>query len=212
MLDINIFYILISFAIILASIVIHELAHGYASYFLGDDTAKLYNRLSLNPFKHLDPMLSFALPLFMLLVGGPIIGGARPVPVNARKLEYGDYGMALVALSGPLSNLVVAFLCFGLSVLFQDNDLAFGWLQLAVMVNLSLMLFNLIPIPPLDGSRVIYALLPLKGQEIFDQIERYGLIVIIVLLSLPATSSLLSAYLSNMMELIFGFFRMVFRV
>ncbi len=205
----NISQIIIYFGIVLVSIIIHEIAHGYASYFLGDDTAKLYNRLSLNPLKHLDPVLSFALPLIMIVLGGPIIGGAKPVPINSRKLRYGDYGMALVALSGPLSNFVLAFICYGLSVLLAGNPVAVLWLQLAVMVNLSLMLFNLLPIPPLDGSRVIYALLPLRAQEVFDRIEPYGLLIVIVLLS--AVPGFLSGYIGNTAELIYGFFQAVFR-
>ncbi len=104
--------------------IFHELAHGFMAYFLGDDTAKEEGRLTLNPLKHLDPLLSVALPLLLFMTGGPIFGGAKPVPVNSKNLKYGVWGMAMVAVAGPLMNFVIAFVAFWL-----DITLA-GWKRL----------------------------------------------------------------------------------
>lgn len=104
--------IIIAFMVILLSMMLHELAHGVVAYKLGDDTAKTEGRLTLNPLKHLDPVLSVAMPLILFLSGGPIFGGAKPVPINTRKLKHGVWGMALVAIAGPLTNFVLAFLVF----------------------------------------------------------------------------------------------------
>lgn len=165
--------------------VCHEVAHGYASYLLGDDTAKLHNRLSLNPFHHLDLFMSIILPLALALFGAPIFGGARPVLVNRRKLKYGDAGMAIVAISGPVVNLLLAILagaCLGLIKPVADSLLA-QVLTMIILVNLGFFLFNMIPIPPLDGSRILYALAPDFIQRLFDKIESFGvwLVFLIVL-------------------------------
>lgn len=100
--------ILIAFGVILLSMMLHELAHGYVAYLLGDETAKDEGRLTLNPFKHLDPVLSVAMPLLLFLSGGPIFGGAKPVPIDPKKLKHGVWGMAMVAIAGPLTNFVLA--------------------------------------------------------------------------------------------------------
>ena len=104
--------LLIMLVIILISMVLHELAHGVVAYLLGDTTAKDEGRLTLNPFKHLDPIISILVPLFMYMTGGPIFGGAKPVPVDSRRLKGGAWGMALVAIAGPLTNFILAFLAF----------------------------------------------------------------------------------------------------
>ena len=104
--------VIIVLAVILLSMMLHELAHGFVAYKLGDDTAKEDGRLTLNPLKHLDPWLSVAMPLILLLSGGPVFGGAKPVPVNSSKLKWGPWGMALVAIAGPLTNFLIAFVAF----------------------------------------------------------------------------------------------------
>ena len=108
----NILTIICIIVIILISMMLHELAHGVVAYLLGDDTAREEGRLTLNPLKHLDPFLSLILPLFLLISGGPVFGGAKPVPVNSRNLKYGVWGMALVAIAGPFTNFLLAFLAF----------------------------------------------------------------------------------------------------
>ena len=180
--------IVIVFSVVVFSMVIHELMHGLASYWLGDDTAKLQGRLSLNPLKHIDPVMTLLVPVLLYMAGGPIFGGAKPVPINTNKIKYGDYGLALVALAGPLSNLVLAFISFGiLTGLGADGGLLALILSLMVQVNLGFMIFNLLPIPPLDGSRIIYAIAPEFVQSVMRKIEPYGIVVVFLLISTFST-------------------------
>lgn len=180
-----------------ASMVLHELMHGLTAYWLGDDTAKLDGRLTLNPIKHIDPFLTILLPVVMLLTGGPIFGGAKPVPFNPNKVKGGEWGAALVAIAGPLTNLVLAFICYVVLALLQNSGVAIGWLQMifyyGTMVNLGFFAFNMIPIPPLDGSRVLYAVAPEGFQRAMDAVEQMGLLVIflIVLVASPVIGQLM---------------------
>lgn len=176
--------IIVIFVVILLSMMLHELAHGYVAYLLGDDTAKEEGRLTLNPLKHLDPMLSVAMPLLLFLSGGPIFGGAKPVPINTRNLKHGVWGMALVAIAGPATNFLLAFAAFLIGH-FTGWMYAGGLLELIfvemVYVNLGFGIFNLIPIPPLDGSRVLYAIAPDAVREFMACMERWGIIVVLIL-------------------------------
>ena len=157
-------------------------------YFLGDQTAKAEGRLSLNPIRHIDPFLTILLPLVLLMLGAPVFGGAKPVPFNPHKVRFGEWGVALVAIVGPLTNLVLAFTFFGIGVSLGFVD-KFGFspsligvmLQTFVFVNLGFFAFNMIPIPPLDGSRVLYALAPDFVRGFMRQVEQYGLVIIMVL-------------------------------
>ena len=176
---------------IVASTVLHELAHGGVAYLLGDTTARDNGRLSLNPLKHIDPYMSILVPVILYLLGGPVFGGAKPVPVDSRRLKGGAWGMALVAVCGPLANFLIAFGLFLIGCLIglfqgQGGELVMigqnGYLLMeAVMINLGFGIFNLIPIPPLDGSRVLYALAPDGAREVLEKAERYGMIVVLVL-------------------------------
>jgi len=193
--------------VILFSMVLHELAHGLVAYKLGDDTAKEDGRLTLNPFKHLDPWLSIAMPLLLLFSGGPIFGGAKPVPVNSGKLKHGPWGMALVAIAGPLTNFLIAFVAFLIG--FYSGALVLGGLageifSNLVMVNLGFGIFNLIPVPPLDGSRVLYALAPDPIRRLMDQIEPFG--IMIVLLFVVLGSGIVNRLMLGGMEGILNFF------
>lgn len=202
--------IAIYLAVVLVAVSVHESAHALASYLLGDDTAKLQNRISLNPLNHIDPFMSVLLPVMLMMMKLPAFGGAKPVVVNSRKIKYGDYGMALVALAGPLSNFLLAFVCFGLMTLAINLNNAF-WAEmmlLSVQVNLGFMLFNLLPIPPLDGSRVLYALVSDSAQEVMKNLERYGTIVILFLVII--FSDLIFMYVSQTGQLIMSFFRFLF--
>ncbi len=191
---------------ILLSIILHELAHGYVAYILGDETAKLKGRLSLNPIKHLDPFMSVILPMILLYIGAPVIGGAKPVPLDYKKIKYGDYGVALVSLAGPITNFILAFLFFGIFVL--TNNIIF--LQV-VKINLGLMFFNLIPIPPLDGSRLLYAFLPLKMKIFMMKVEQtLGIFLIILLVFFLNTY--ISEYTYVMNNFTINFLRMVFKI
>lgn len=171
-------------AILIMSVVLHEVSHGYAAYALGDSTAKYAGRLTLNPLKHLDIFGSVILPVFTYLTGGFIIGWAKPVPFNPYNLKNQKWGPAIVGASGPATNLLVA-LIFGATVRLNET-LAFlpvSFFQLAgliVLVNLTLAILNLIPIPPLDGSRLLSAFLPWRWQRIQYTLERYSFIFVLI--------------------------------
>ena len=184
----NFTVVIITLLVILVSMTIHEAMHAFMGYFLGDQTAKAEGRLSLNPIRHIDPFLTILLPLTLLVLGAPVFGGAKPVPFNPHKVRFGEWGVALVAIVGPLTNLVLAFTFFGIGVSLGFVD-KFGFspsligvtLQAFVFVNLGFFAFNVIPIPPLDGSRVLYTLAPDFVRNFMRQVEQYGLVIIMAL-------------------------------
>lgn len=180
----NIVTVIVVLVVILFSMVLHELAHGWVAYKLGDNTAKSEGRLTLNPLKHLDPVLSIAMPLVLMLTGGPVFGGAKPVPINTRNLKHGVWGMALVALAGPLTNFILAFAAFLLGhftgCLYAGGLLELVFLEL-IYINLGFGIFNLIPIPPLDGSRILYAIAPDGVREVMSRMENWGIMLVLAL-------------------------------
>lgn len=168
--------------VLVFSAIIHEYMHGFAAYRLGDNTAKDAGRLTINPFAHLDLFGSFLLPLMMILTNvGFVIGWAKPVPYNPHNLRDRKYGEAKVALAGPLSNLAVA-LIFGLILRFSPFlSLTFaGLLGVVIYINLLLMVFNLLPVPPLDGSKVLAAFLPDRLRIKYLSADRFGFILVIL--------------------------------
>jgi Zn-dependent protease len=193
---------------ILISMTLHEAMHAYTSYWLGDDTAKHMGRLTLNPLAHIDPFTTVLLPLLLVAVGAPPFGAAKPVPFNPTRIKYGEYGAALVGLAGPVTNLLLA-LVGGIIIQLFGNDLPiFGLYAVGVftLVNLSFFLFNIIPFPPLDGSRVLYAVAPDPVKDFMERIEgmgfaAIGLFFIIFYLFLAGPFSKL---LSMLMQLITG--------
>lgn len=198
----NIFLeVVVVLIIILFSMVLHELAHGLVAFWLGDTTAKEDGRLTLNLLKHLDPVLSIAMPLLLLLSGGPVFGGAKPVPVNSRNLKYGPWGMALVAIAGPLTNFLIAFVVFLIGYFtgaLLNAGVVGGIIVQIVMVNLGFGVFNLIPLPPLDGSRVLYAIAPDGIRAVMEKIEPYGIMIVLVLMMVASgvVSSLMTGAIS----------------
>jgi Zn-dependent protease len=198
-------------AIILVSMTFHEAMHAFVSYWLGDDTAKLQGRLTLNPIKHIDPFLTILLPLLLLIAGLPPFGGAKPVPFNPNRVRGGEWGAALVAIAGPLTNFVLAFIFFGISAVLQlDSTSTVGSiLNLAVQINLGFFIFNLLPIPPLDGSRVIYALAPEFIRRGMEAIERFGimLVFLIVLVASPFIGSIMGGAIEFFLNVFQGIFR-----
>ena len=195
--NIDIVSLAIVLGVILLSMTLHEAMHAFVGYWLGDDTAKREGRLTLNPIKHIDPFLTILLPLGLALVGAPIFGGAKPVPFNPDRLKWDEWGAALVALGGPLTNLVLAFISFGIWAIAGTPTDGIGAqvLTTAVTVNLGFFLFNILPIPPLDGSRVIYALAPEFIRSGMRYVERFGIIFVfaIVLIASPLISTLMVA-------------------
>ena len=179
--------VVIILCIVLVSVILHELSHGIVAYWLGDHTAKDAGRLTFNPIKHIDPYMSILVPVVLYILGAPVFGGAKPVPVDYRKLKWHEWGMALVAAAGPFTNFLLALVFF---LIGHFSGLIYGtggelWQFVfteIIYINLGFMIFNLIPIPPLDGSRVLYAISPDGFRAVLANIERYGIIIVYLLI------------------------------
>lgn len=210
--------IFIALIVILLSMTLHEAMHGFVAYWLGDDTARLQGRLTLNPIKHIDPFLTILLPIMLAIVGGPIFGGAKPVPFNPERLKYDEWGAALVAVAGPLTNFLIAFVAFGVATLSGVNiihglgslDFWPRFISLAVVVNLGFFVFNMIPIPPLDGSRVLYALAPDFVRRGMEAIEQFGIFVVFIIVI--AASSVIGQIMVAAIAAILDLFGKIFAV
>lgn len=172
--------ILIVIGVLAFSISVHESVHSIVAYFLGDSSSHDHGRFSLNPLQHIDPLTTIALPLVLLLAGGQPFAAAKPVQVNSAGLKWREVGMAIVAVVGPLSNLALALvLSFVFNSIAIDSELTNKILLYAIQINVGLGIFNLIPFPPLDGSRVLYAIAPDWLREIMNRIESFGFTAII---------------------------------
>lgn len=177
--------VIFSIAALIMSVVIHEVSHGYAALALGDPTARYAGRLTLNPLKHLDPIGSVLVPLVLSLIPPHIVfGWAKPVPVNPYNLKNGRWGEVLVSVAGPASNLFLAMV-FGLVIRFNGPlgflpDSFFGIAATVVFVNLLLAVFNLVPIPPLDGSKIMFGLLPERWSNLRNWLEGRAVILFLV--------------------------------
>ena len=184
----DIIILIFSAIVLIFSVVIHEVAHGAVANSLGDPTAKFAGRLTLNPLKHLDWIGSFFVPLTLLVLGSPILfGWAKPVPINPFNFRDQKYGQAKVALAGVAANFALA-LVFGTILRFWpeiSNSVSTGFYALAqeiVVINLILAVFNLIPIPPLDGSHVLFTFLPASQDDFKIFLQRYGFIFLLILI------------------------------
>lgn len=175
--------------IIIGSVILHELAHGVVAYWLGDHTAKDMGRLTFNPIKHIDPVMSIIVPVVLYIIGAPVFGGAKPVPINTRNIKWREWGLCLVAAAGPFSNFLVALVSFLIGhftgFLYGSSGavLEFIFSEL-VFINIGFMIFNLIPVPPLDGSRILYAISPDGFRKVLTAIEPYGFIIVYLLIFL----------------------------
>jgi Zn-dependent protease len=202
-------YISLVIIVVLLSMTLHEAMHAYTSNWLGDDTAKAQGRLTLNPIAHIDPFLTLALPVMLAILGLPIFGGAKPVPFNPMRVKYEEFGAALVGVAGPLTNLVIAFLLFAVYALLGTPGGFWGEaLLIGVAVNLGFFIFNMLPIPPLDGSRVLYALAPDSFRGVMETIERNGLIVVFAIVLL--FSSQIGQFILGVRGIILDIFAAIF--
>ncbi|MFI5270729.1 MAG: site-2 protease family protein [Candidatus Saccharimonadales bacterium] len=200
--------IVLFLASLLIAMVFHEVMHGFVAHMLGDTTAKDEGRLTLNPLKHIDLYTTILLPLVLLMVGLPPLLVAKPVPFNPERLKYEEFGTALVGIAGPLTNLLLAVIA---SLIFRAvhpvlGSLTYEALTIFVWINVGLFIFNLIPIPPLDGSRVLYAVAPEPVQEIMQRIEAFGFITVLafVLIAYQFFSGPLSNIISNLVGFLLG--------
>lgn len=177
------FIFIFQIIVLLFSVVVHEVSHGLMALELGDHTARLAGRLTLNPIKHLDPFGSVILPIILAIIpGGIVFGWAKPVPYNPYNLKDPKKGGALIAAAGPLSNLALAFIFSIAYRLGLGMTPAAPLIEVIIIINIVLAIFNIIPIPPLDGSKILFWLLP-RGTENFQAfMERYGFIILIVLI------------------------------
>lgn len=198
--------LLIGFPVLIFSAILHEVAHGYVAEKLGDPTARLAGRLTLDPRKHIDLYMTILLPLILFLSGSPVIlGGAKPVPIDDFNLREGRKDLALVALAGPLTNIilaVIAAIILKIPFLTHSNSLIINLLSFIlyniVEYNLFLAIFNLLPIPPLDGSKLFAMLLPEKNAAAYLSIERFGTLIILFLLMFPVFGFSLSNFLFSL--------------
>jgi Zn-dependent protease len=189
--ELPVFYQILVWSVpVLFAITLHEVGHGWAAMMLGDSTAKDMGRLSINPLKHIDPVGTVVVPLIMFFASGFIFGWAKPVPVNWNQLNNKKRDIALVALAGPCANLLMIAFWLLIAKLFitaadQGNSIAHILTLMAwagIVINSLLMILNLFPLPPLDGSRVVFSLLPESIASRYAKIEPYGLIILVLLL------------------------------
>lgn len=205
--------VIIVVSVLLVAMVIHELAHAWAAYQLGDNTAKDLGRLTINPIPHIDPFMSILVPAMLIWSGLPAIGGAKPVPYNPRNFKDPKMGTVMVAAAGPISNFILTFV-FGL-IFYISIKLGIGsdpesvsssieffqrFCLTSVLINLLLAFFNLIPILPLDGGRILFGLLPDNLSRQYAKIERFGLLIVVALFMSGAIHPYLSYILGWILQ------------
>ncbi len=202
---------IVAIAILLFSVIVHEVAHGFVAYKRGDSTAKLMGRLTLNPIPHIDIVGSIILPAVLIFMHLTVFGWAKPVPINMYNLKNPKRDMIFVSLAGVTANFLLALsaslILFFARLFFSDVSvmptLSFI-LQYVILINIILLVFNLIPIPPLDGSRVVLFLLPRDLAQKYAKLERYGFLILIVLLMTNILGKIISPIATFLIRLLIG--------
>lgn len=199
----NILYIVPALFIAMA---FHEAMHAYAANWLGDTTARDEGRITLNPLAHIDPVMTIALPIGLLLLQLPPILAAKPVPFNPSRVRYDEFGAALVGIAGPLTNLALAVVSAGALRILALPETGTTALVVFCVINVALFVFNMLPIPPLDGSRLLYAVAPEPLQRVMYQIENMGFMFLIIILFvlLPVLSPILSDLNNGLLNFLLG--------
>lgn len=203
----------LAFVFIFMSIVIHEISHGYAAYLLGDDTAKRMGRLSLNPLNHIDIFGTIILPIILMITAGFAFGFAKPVPINPHNFKDYKKGMGITGAAGPIANFVVAFVLAIIFIILAKLGVGgsarvFDVIKLTMQVNIFLALFNLIPVPPLDGSRIVGAFLSDEAYLKYSKLERYGMYIILGALVLGSllNVSIIGLVIDKPLQLVWGLY------
>lgn len=193
---------------ILLAVTVHEAAHAFAANFLGDGTAKFLGRMTLNPIKHIDPIGTIVVPLAMFILTSFVFGWAKPVPINTKNFNNPRRDMALVAIAGPASNILMAFAWAGLTAVGVSGLSSGAWYaeplalmgQIGIFVNILLAVFNLLPLPPLDGGRVLVALLPPQAANKVSMLEPWGFPILLLLLFTGVLSFVISPIILSMLN------------
>lgn len=201
--NISLFSLVIFIASLLIAMTVHEFMHAWVGFKLGDTTARDEGRISLNPMAHIDPLMTVALPVVTYILFQAPILAAKPVPFNPFNVKYREWGAALIALAGPLSNLAMAGVAAVVARPLDPGSVAYLVIYMFAQLNIGLFLFNIIPIPPLDGSRVLYAFLPQSGQEILEKIEPYGFFIVFGLVMMGGFAGFLGGGYSFLTNLLF---------
>ena len=199
-------YLIYIIPVIFISMAIHEAMHAFTAHALGDSTAKDSGRLTLNPLKHIDIFTTVLLPVILILIGAQPIFAAKPVPFDPERVDHEEYGVALVGIAGPLTNLVLSAVgAIFLRFLQMPHDITIFFIYFTV-INVEFFIFNMIPIPPLDGSRLLYAFAPEPLQKVMATIESAGFMVILVILILllPVISPALTYLTDHVLHLLLG--------
>lgn len=190
------------------AVVLHEVMHGLVAFWLGDDTAQRAGRLTLNPINHIDPFATILLPLLLAASGLPAFGAAKPVPFNPARVKGDEYGAALVGLAGPMTNLILAMIAgfWTRFVIGLDGGVVADVLVIFTILNLAFFVFNLIPFPPLDGSRILFAFAPDFLRDLMRSIERTGLMgfALFFFVVFPVLAPFISFMIDNIGSLILG--------